>query len=219
MSPAEVNHCRIAHTRLLAFLDALPASQDPRGDSLLPGWTIGHVLSHLARNADALAEMSLAAARGEQRLMYPTAEAREDEINAGADRSLDALVDDVRISALALDQIWTELTDDGWRGNGITRIGLTPVATLPWRRWREIEVHQSDLGLGFSPLNWSADYVNQDLDRLIDDYRETPDRETREGEKPQNEASRAAWSPEVMSARPWQQVAWLLGRESGISLS
>ena len=47
-----------AATELGAATDSLIASiggltdADARGPSLLPGWTRGHVLTHLARNAD-----------------------------------------------------------------------------------------------------------------------------------------------------------------------
>ncbi|WP_241780552.1 maleylpyruvate isomerase family mycothiol-dependent enzyme, partial [Streptomyces wadayamensis] len=46
--------------------------------SRLPGWTRGHVLSHLARNADAL--LNVVAGRP----MYASAEARDADIEAGA---------------------------------------------------------------------------------------------------------------------------------------
>ena len=52
------------------LLDALrerpPTDSWARQPSLLPGWTRGHVLSHLARNADAMVRTLAGTARGEQ---------------------------------------------------------------------------------------------------------------------------------------------------------
>ena len=46
-----VEGCAAAHQRLLADLDSLEDAEIGR-PSLLPGWTVGHVLTHLGRNAD-----------------------------------------------------------------------------------------------------------------------------------------------------------------------
>src|SRR5437867_2187243 len=51
--------------------------------SRLPGWTRAEVITHLARNADAMRGMVEAAARGEVGVMYPSADARVDGIAAG----------------------------------------------------------------------------------------------------------------------------------------
>ena len=44
-----------ATSRLLATAGSLDA--DPSAPSLLPGWTRGHVLTHVARNADSLVNL------------------------------------------------------------------------------------------------------------------------------------------------------------------
>ncbi|MFM8776484.1 MAG: maleylpyruvate isomerase N-terminal domain-containing protein, partial [Actinomycetota bacterium] len=46
-----VSGCAEAHQRLLTALGSLTDDQC-REDSLLPNWSRGHVLTHLARNAD-----------------------------------------------------------------------------------------------------------------------------------------------------------------------
>ena len=45
-----------AVARLLASAAAL-SDEQLRGPSLLPGWSRGHVLSHIARNADGLSNL------------------------------------------------------------------------------------------------------------------------------------------------------------------
>ena len=51
--------------------------------SLCAGWSRGHVLSHVARNADALARVCAVALTGEPGTMYASQQARDDEIEAG----------------------------------------------------------------------------------------------------------------------------------------
>src|SRR2546421_337158 len=73
-----------AHMRLLEAVDRLTDEQVLR-PSLLPGWTVGHVLTHVARNADSHVRRTEAAIRGEMVDQYPGGyAAREAEIEAGA---------------------------------------------------------------------------------------------------------------------------------------
>lgn len=44
--------CRAAQARLMGRVRSL-AAERARQPSRLPGWSVGHVLTHLARNADA----------------------------------------------------------------------------------------------------------------------------------------------------------------------
>jgi len=64
MTPIAIAPVRDSHARLRATLAGL-TDADARGPSLLPGWSVGHVLTHLARNADSLVRMLKAAARGD----------------------------------------------------------------------------------------------------------------------------------------------------------
>ena len=57
-----------------------------RRPSLLPGWSVGHVLTHLARNGDSVVWRLEGAALGELRDQYPGGlEQRREDIDAGAD--------------------------------------------------------------------------------------------------------------------------------------
>ena len=86
---------------------------------------------------------------------------RADE--AGADRPAAALVADVAAAAEALDASWPAAGAPAWEGHGITLAGPLPVAEMPVRRWREIEVHRADLGLAFTWADWSDAYVDLEL--------------------------------------------------------
>src|SRR3954451_23550945 len=55
-----------------------------RALSLCPGWTRGHLLTHLARNADGLVNVAHSAVTGVPVPMYASAEARNADVEAGA---------------------------------------------------------------------------------------------------------------------------------------
>lgn len=199
----QVEGCAHAHQVLLGDLDDLVEREavDPTTPSLLPGWTIGHVLTHLARNADGFRNMIEGAAAGEVRSMYVSAERREADIEAGSSRTLAELLVDVRTAAWALESSWARLSVDAWQRHGLTRTGPTPIVALPWRRWREVEVHHSDLGLTFTPQQWSSRFVDAAL-----------------GERAAEFGAEGGVLPDdVVAAAPWQRLAWLLGRPCGLS--
>lgn len=168
----DVEGCARAHQALLAHLDEL--LDDGRLDdasvespSLLPGWTVGHVLTHLARNADSFVHMTAAADRGEVADQYPGgAEQRNGDIEAGAGRTARELVRDVRSSIYALEACWASAGLAAWRGEGRSFAGVRRIHELPYVRWREVEVHHVDLGLGYAIADWPAEYVRLELVRL-----------------------------------------------------
>ena len=69
----------VATARYLEALTEL-GDDDVRAPSLLPGWTRGHVITHVARNADALANVLHGAQRGELRAQYPSSEERDPDV-------------------------------------------------------------------------------------------------------------------------------------------
>src|SRR5215203_5151203 len=85
------------HTRML--LQTARGLDDPHSPSRCEGWTRGHVLTHVARNADGLAALIRAAVEGSGESMYASPEARDADIDAGANRSSAELVEDVEHSA------------------------------------------------------------------------------------------------------------------------
>lgn len=153
-----------AHTRLLHRLEGL-TDDVARHPSPLPDWTVGHVLSHLARNADSVVRRFEGAARGEVVDQYPGGAAeREAEIEAGAHASASELVADVRASGHAVEQVAASLPDDAWERLSRSVSGnLVPIKSVLVDRIREVEVHHVDLGLGYQPSDWPADFVQDVL--------------------------------------------------------
>jgi maleylpyruvate isomerase len=160
---------RAAHARLLATLEGLDDAT-AAGPSQLPGWSVGHVLSHLARQADAHVRMLDAAAAGEVADQYDGGPAgRAADIEAGAGRRADELVADLAAAIERLEAAWDRTDAAVWaHGFGRGTFGdLQPCADLPFRRWREVEVHHADLGLSFGPPHWSPTFVDTELPRSL----------------------------------------------------
>jgi maleylpyruvate isomerase len=91
-----------------------------------------------------------------------------DDIEAGAVRPAAELVADVETSATRLEEAWAGTPAGVWRnGQGRAVGGLWPIAELPFRRWREVEIHHVDLGLGYGIDDWPDDYVEAELARAL----------------------------------------------------
>src|SRR6478752_9432859 len=100
---ADIDLCRRAHARLSAVVATLD-DDAVRSPSLLPGWSVGHVLTHLARNADSVLRRLEGARHDEVVDQYPGGpEARNAEIEAGAERSTDELRADVEATGAAVE--------------------------------------------------------------------------------------------------------------------
>jgi maleylpyruvate isomerase len=119
--------------------------------SLCPGWTRGHVLTHVARNADALRGLVANATTGSSNPMYASPDAREADIEAGAGRPLAEQVADVEASAArfgaAAAELTEDLTDVPLLARNDTRV---KAGYLPFMRLREVVLHHIDLDAGFS---------------------------------------------------------------------
>uniref|UniRef100_UPI0006E3EE72 maleylpyruvate isomerase family mycothiol-dependent enzyme n=1 Tax=Peterkaempfera griseoplana TaxID=66896 RepID=UPI0006E3EE72 len=137
------------------------------GPSALPGWSRGHVLAHLARNADSLVNLLTGAATGRHIPQYADAEARERGIEEGAGRPLDEQLSDLRGSQERFEAAAAALSDDAWAFRVRHRLGHTfPAADIPWKRLIELEYHHVDLDAGYTPAHWPAVFARRELDRL-----------------------------------------------------
>lgn len=213
MDPTTVNRhiegLASSHQRLLATLDPIDGGgltdEMVRRPSRLPGWTVGHVLCHLARNADSFTHLTVAAERDEvvdQYLGGPSARAAD--IEAGAARSGREQLTDLRRSIYALEGAWARARR-AWLGRGRVVSGAEiPIADLPLRRWREVEVHMGDLGLcefGFDgPDSWSVDYVRFDLPVLTMQW------------KARGSMGLTDLPASILALPPARRLGWLMGR-------
>jgi maleylpyruvate isomerase len=164
-----VNACRDASARLLATLDGLDDAT-ARRPSRLPDWTVGHVVTHLARNADSQVGMLKGAMAGTVTDQYEGGlDGRAAAIAAGAGRPAAELVSDLNRAIDDLDATWGRVPVEVW-ATGHGRMGngeLCPCAELPARRWREVEIHWVDLGLGAEPADWPDAFVELELPKAL----------------------------------------------------
>ena len=161
---------KASHQSLLTSLAGLTDRQ-ARRPSRLPDWSVGHVLTHLARNAEGICNMFAGAAVGEVWEMYPGGfERRARDIEAGAGRRARELSADVAETLGRLETHWDNATDDMWvRGRGRRPADELPLHDLVFRRWRETEIHHHDLGLSYRYTDWPDAYVMTELSRTIAD--------------------------------------------------
>lgn len=185
----ESEHC------LLARISGLSAD-DSAAASALPGWTRGHVLTHLARNAETFADAFDGVRRGEVLSMYGgSVESRNADIEAGAARGAAELIDDVQRTSSRFLQGLRTLADPDWSGHiRHLRGGLLSIEEVVWMRRQEVEIHHLDLALGYRPEDWPADFVEFNLPRQL---QRLPER-----------------APDVVAPDllPHDLLAWLYGR-------
>ena len=111
---ADIEGCRVAHDLLRSVVADL-GDAEVRRASKLPGWSVGHVLTHLARNAEAMCRRIDAAVRSEVIDQYEGGRAgRAAEIEAGANRDAAALRNDATSWSLTLDDLFQSLPDEVW---------------------------------------------------------------------------------------------------------
>lgn len=201
-----VEGCARSHQRLLALIDNVVETGDITAwmatPSLLPGWSRAHVIAHLARNAESHVHLFAEAERGVEGNQYPGgAEQRTEGIAQYAALPAMELVAKNRAAIYALEAAWAHTSAAAWQGSGRNTVGARMrVIDMPLFRWREVEVHSSDLGDKFSPADWNPTYVRYDLPRMT---------MLQTSRKPMGMTT----LPEIaLRLAETQRLAWLLGR-------
>ncbi|CAL9408908.1 hypothetical protein SUDANB120_01613 [Streptomyces sp. enrichment culture] len=186
------------------------------GESHLPGWSRGHVLAHLARNADALVNVLAG------RPMYESGEARDADIAAGSGRPVEEQLADLRdshagfLAETAADQDWSRTVE--------LRGGVTDLASnVPFRRLVEVELHHVDLDVGYELEDLPADFTAREIDFLADRWSGRPEVPPTALASDDGRTWRtgSAGEPAVAVSGPAAALlAWLAGRgDKGASLT
>ncbi|OKJ06738.1 maleylpyruvate isomerase family mycothiol-dependent enzyme [Kitasatospora sp. CB01950] len=135
--------------------------------SALPGWTRGHVLTHIARNADSLVILLNNARTGQDLPQYASAAARDADIEAGSGRPLDVQLADVRESQQRFVDAARLLAPEHWQAVLTHRSGYRfPAWQLPGKRQAELEYHHVDLNAGYTPAHWPEQFAIAEFHRL-----------------------------------------------------
>jgi maleylpyruvate isomerase len=198
--------------------------------SLLPGWTRAHVLTHVARNADAMVNLVTWARTGTPTPAYASREQRDADIEAGATRTPAEIRADVAESSDRLAEAVRTMPEQAWAAEVETPQGIRlPAAVIPWGRAREVWIHAVDLDVGAA----FSDMPPPMLTALIADV--SAHRATRPGcprmvledsgsgatvevgPGPDGDDGPAGDLGTVRGAAP-DLAAWLLGRSNGTGL-
>ncbi|WP_314172851.1 maleylpyruvate isomerase family mycothiol-dependent enzyme [Streptomyces winkii] len=217
---ADAAAVRSATDRLLAEIEQLDDATASK-PSLLPGWTRGHVLAHLARNADALLNVFAG------RPMYASTEARDGDIERDAHRGAAEHLVDLRESGARLDGAFAAQRDSDWERTVELRNGVTDHAySLPFRRWIEVELHHVDLGIGYSMDDLPATFIERELANMARRFSGHPGVPAPIELRTEDGVSWHTGAPDegdgktvVVAGSPTALVAWLTGRSSGAGLS
>jgi maleylpyruvate isomerase len=189
--------------------------------SALPAWSRAHVLTHVARNADALINLLTWARTGIRTPAYASREQRDVEIEAGARRNPAEIRDDVVESSDRLAKVVRAMPAAAWAAHVENSQGCDiPASDIPWLRAREMWIHAVDLDVGASFADMPAPMV-ADLLRDV---------AAAMGAKPDCPALRlvtpdgAIWevgdeaAAATITGSAAALVAWLLGRSRGRDL-
>ena len=198
---------------------------DARGSSLLPGWSRGHVLTHLARNAEGGVRLLGWARTGVPSYEYPSVAARAAAIEQGAGRPAAVLVADVRATAGALAATTAAMPSGAWQNPVTWTTGQqTPAEMITRSRLAEVLIHHVDLGIGYGPGSWPAAFVREMLPVVVQSL-------TGRGLAPlaaRLDAADTGRSFQIggqaadgmqISGTEAELLAWLLGRSAGAGLA
>ncbi|GAA3109756.1 maleylpyruvate isomerase [Kribbella aluminosa] len=193
--------------RLLALTADL---DDPtaRGDSVLPGWSRGHVITHLAYFSEAMTRQVEEALQGRLVEVYDGGRpARDAAIEAGADRPAAELRTHLHRAVTRLMASWDKVSPTDWplpilHRNSNLSAGLQAT-------WRELTIHTSDLDLGVTPASWSEDFCLHLLDFLRP---RTPDNTQLILQSPTTTWTNGTGKPITLEGPLTALTAWYAGR-------
>jgi maleylpyruvate isomerase len=213
----------VASARVLATAAGI-SDQQVREPSPLPGWSRGHVLTHLARNADGLRNLLIWARTGVVTPQYPSFQVRNEEIEAGAGRQARELVVDFADSATAFSAEAARLGDADWAAEVRGARGPAhPAWYTLWRRLSELEIHHVDLDAGYRPADWPADFARDCLQKVTPSFSgpDSPAALLRAADDGgEHRIGPPEREPAITITGPSRALlAWLLGRSDGGGLT
>ncbi|MFE5620132.1 maleylpyruvate isomerase family mycothiol-dependent enzyme [Streptomyces sp. NPDC056524] len=210
----DLDSVREATERLLsaaASLDNAAVAEASR----LPGWTRGHVLAHIARNADALVNVLQGLP------MYADAATREADIERDAPRPASEQLADVRETGERFQAVGAEPAD--WQRTVELRNGVTDqAARVPFRRWVEVALHHVDLGIGYELEDLPEEFVLREIDFLAERFaghKDVPSTGLRsESGRMWTTGGGAEGGAVAVSGPAPELLGWLAGRRDGSAL-
>jgi maleylpyruvate isomerase len=189
--------------------------------SALPGWSRAHVLTHVARNADAMINLLTWAKTGVRTPAFASREQRDADIEAGARRAPAEIRADVVESSDRLAHVVRGMPESAWSAHVETAQGKDLIAIdIPWLRAREMWIHAVDLDVGASFADMPAPMVATLLTDVTATMGERPDCPALRLTTPDGsvwEVGDPAEAITITGPAPGL-AAWLLGRSKGRDL-
>ncbi|WP_024801190.1 maleylpyruvate isomerase family mycothiol-dependent enzyme [Nocardia sp. BMG51109] len=199
--------------------------------SLCAGWTRGHVLTHLARNADGLVNLLLWARTGIETAQYASDFLRDSDIARGAPRPIGEQIEDLRAASERWLALARAMPAERWPTPVRTRGGKdVPATMIPWLRLREVEIHRVDLAIGYRPADWPAEFVARLLPEVIAGFDSAAEPSASDPDETgasftisttdTGYTATVGPAPTTVVGGPAAQVlAWLIGRSDGTDLT
>jgi maleylpyruvate isomerase len=188
--------------------------------SLLPGWTRGHVVTHVARNADSLVNLLTWARTGVVTPQYASRDEREAGIEAGAGRPTAEQLKDVQAACDRFARAVADMPAESWTA---TLGDQGSAARVVWRRLREVEVHHVDMAAGYDWPDMPEAFTLRLLNELVSvrprDDGSGPVVRVRPADVG-HPLQLGKGDPEVtVSGAAHELAAWLAGRSAGAALT
>jgi maleylpyruvate isomerase len=162
--------------RLLRTVDSLRPDMYAE-PSVLPGWTRGHVVAHLALNAEGLAGAVDGLAHERDVPIYESDDRRNSDIEELSGAEPAEIRERLFAAGQALRDALSSLDEEQWAGS-VHRLPGGPVlsmATIPETRRREVEIHHADMDAGYGHEDWPEDFQIALLDTVTVDRAADPD--------------------------------------------
>ncbi|MET8553778.1 maleylpyruvate isomerase N-terminal domain-containing protein [Streptomyces sp. NPDC004959] len=127
--------------------------------SLLPGWSRGHVLAHIARAAEAHRNLLESARTGTDLPAYASQDARDTDIENGAGRPVAEHIADIERTAAVFRAAVGTVPGKAWTTSvTILHLDPFPASQVVLRKLVELELHHVDLNAGYRPADWPATF-------------------------------------------------------------
>jgi len=160
----------LAHETSLLMHTAAALDDDTiRVASLCEGWTRAHVLSHIARNADGLANLVSWAVTGKPVAMYESPQSRDADIEADSTRSAQEIFTDLKESAARFASAATGLAGPPEHREVEMRAERRVLGgQLPTLRLLEVVFHHVDLNAGFTFADADPGFVRRAITNAVE---------------------------------------------------
>jgi maleylpyruvate isomerase len=205
-----------ATSRLLVTAKTL-SDAEVLAPSGLPGWSRGHVLTHVARNADSLVNLLTWAATGVECAQYANKEARDTAIEAGAGRPAAEQVADVEASHQRFRDAVSAMPPGGWQHDVRWLSGEPrPATKILDARLREVAIHHLDLDAGYPASDWSSQFALRILVAVLPAFEVRGiDPVTLLPSDVEVRIDLAGGSAVEVRGAAWALATWVLGRDDG----